>query len=198
MATATSIDDARSGHGRPILVTGAAGFIGANFVLEWLGRALPPVVSLDKLTYAGNLDNLARRGRRPAPHLRAWRHRRRRARRRPACGSTGRRRWSTSPPSRTSIARSTARPISSAPTSWARSACWKQRAPIATALGAADQAAFRFLHVSTDEVYRLARADEPAFTETSRYQPNSPYSASKAASDHLVRAFQPHLRRCRC
>ena len=56
MATATSINDARGGHGRPILVTGAAGFIGANFVLEWLGRALPPVVSLDKLTYAGNLN----------------------------------------------------------------------------------------------------------------------------------------------
>ena len=57
MATTTSINDARGGHGRPILVTGAAGFIGANFVLEWLGRALPPVVSLDKLTYAGNLDS---------------------------------------------------------------------------------------------------------------------------------------------
>ena len=56
-------------------------------------------------------------------------------------------------------------------------------------LGAADQAAFRFLHVSTDEVYGSLAADEPAFTETSRYQPNSPYSATKAASDHLVRAW---------
>jgi dTDP-glucose 4,6-dehydratase len=64
-------------------------------------------------------------------------------------------------------------------------------------LAKAEKAAFRFLHVSTDEVYGSLAKDDPAFTETNRYEPNSPYSASKAASDHLVRAYH-HTYGCRC
>ena len=172
-----------------ILVTGGAGFIGSNFVLDWLRETGEPVVNLDKLTYAGNPENLAGlrgdkrhdfvqgdisdadadRRSAQAPCSRA-----------PSC---------TSPPRAMSTARSTARPSSSRPTSTAPSPCSRRRAPTGPRSTGEAKAAFRFLHVSTDEVYGSLGMDDPAFTETHPYQPNSPYSASKAASDHLVRAY---------
>ncbi len=93
------------------------------------------------------------------------------------------------PPNRTSTAASTARKTSSRPTSSAPSACSKPCAPTGTASKSRAKDNFRFLHVSTDEVYGSLEKDDPAFAETHRYEPNSPYSASKAASDHLVRAY---------
>ena len=106
------------------------------------------------------------------------------------CASTGRARSSTSPPRRTSTARSTGRPRSSKPTSSAPSICSTPRAGGGRRCAPAERAAFRFIHVSTDEVYGSLAATDPAFSETTAYAPNSPYSASKAASDHLVRAYQ--------
>ena len=88
-----------------------------------------------------------------------------------------------------STARSRLRPNSSRPTWWAVSACWKRRAPTGARCPRGDKERFRFLHVSTDEVYGSLGPAEPAFRETNPYAPNSPYAASKAASDHLVRAY---------
>jgi len=82
-----------------------------------------------------------------------------------------------------------ARKISSKPTSSAPFDCWKLHAPTWNQLAGQEKQAFRFLHISTDEVYGSLQPDAPAFTEWHRYEPNSPYSASKAASDHLVRAY---------
>ncbi len=172
-----------------ILVTGAAGFIGSNFVLDWMREVGEPVVSLDKLTYAGNLRNLAALERDATPHLRPGRHRRPRGGRRPARRSIGPARSCTSPPRATSTARSTGRPTSSRPTSSGRSRCSKPCARHWSGLASAEKDAFRFLHVSTDEVYGSLGPSDPAFTETTPYAPNSPYSASKAGSDHLVRAY---------
>jgi dTDP-glucose 4,6-dehydratase len=188
MATATSIDDARSGHGRPILVTGAAGFIGANFVLEWLSRARSPVVSLDKLTYAGNLDNLAGAANDPCHTF--------------VHGDIGdgelvmsvlrkhRPAAVVNFAAESHVDRSIHGPADFVSTNVVGTfRLLEASRAYCDSLGAADQAVFRFLHVSTDEVFGSLAADEPAFTEMSRYQPNSPYSATKAASDHLVRAW---------
>ena len=173
-----------------ILVTGGAGFIGANFVLDWLAATGEPVVNLDKLTYAGNLGSLAPlRG--DARHVvRARRHRRPRAGRRAARASTGRARSSTSPPRRTSTARSTG-PAAFVQTNVVGTFNAARGGARATGRRCrrASATRFRFLHVSTDEVYGSLGADDAAFTETTPYAPNSPYSASKAASDHLVRAY---------
>jgi dTDP-glucose 4,6-dehydratase len=171
-----------------ILVTGGAGFIGANFVLDWLREVGEPVLNLDALTYAGNLDNLtdlhsdgrhvfvqgdvcdralldrllAEHRPRAIVHFAAESH----------------------------VDRSIHGPGEFIRTNIEGSfilleavrAHWSE-------LVAAEREAFRFLQVSTDEVYGSLGATDAAFTETHAYQPNSPYSASKAAADHLVRAY---------
>jgi dTDP-glucose 4,6-dehydratase len=171
-----------------ILVTGGAGFIGANFVLDWCASRSEPLVNLDLLTYAGNLGNLAplrddprhvfvrgdigdralvadllaRHRPRAIVHFAAESH----------------------------VDRSIHGPAAFITTNVvgtftlldAVRAHW-------TALPEIERASFRFLHVSTDEVYGSLGPDDPAFTETSAYAPNSPYAASKAGSDHLIRAY---------
>lgn len=171
-----------------ILVTGGAGFIGANFVLDWLAGNDEPVVNLDKLTYAGNLQTL---GSLQGDQRHIFVH-----------GDIGdsalvarllqehQPRAILNFAAESHVDRSIHGPEDFIETNIvgtfrlleAVRAYWG---------GLDDQArqAFRFLHVSTDEVYGSLAAGEPAFTETHQYQPNSPYSASKAASDHLVRSY---------
>jgi len=182
-----------------ILVTGGAGFIGANFVLDWLAQSGEGVINLDKLTYAGNLENLAT--------LKDNRHHifvqgdigdaelvgRLLAEYRP--------RAVINFAAESHVDRSIHGPEDFIQTNIvgtfhlleAVRAYWQNLPSPAGGGGAGGegttQASFRFLHVSTDEVYGSLAKNEPAFSETRRYEPNSPYSASKAASDHLVRAY---------
>jgi dTDP-glucose 4,6-dehydratase len=170
-----------------ILVTGGAGFIGANFVLDWLAGSDEPVVNLDKLTYAGNMETLAPLKGDPrhifvkgdigdsALVATCW-------------PRTSRAPSSISRPSRTWTGPFRTPKNSSRPTSSAPFACSRPRASSGRPAGR-EKNAFRFLQVSTDEVYGSLRPADPAFSETHRYEPNSPYSASKAASDHLTRAY---------
>ena len=171
-----------------ILITGGAGFIGANFVLDWLRETGEPVVNLDALTYAGNLENLAAlegdsrhvfakgdicdrarldlllAGHKPRAiiHFAAESH----------------------------VDRSIHGPGAFVQTNVVGTFTLLEAVRgYWGALGEADKAAFRFLHVSTDEVYGSLGPDDAPFVETRAYEPNSPYSASKAASDHLVRAY---------
>jgi dTDP-glucose 4,6-dehydratase len=171
-----------------ILVTGGAGFIGANFVLDWLAGSDEPVINLDKLTYAGNMetlaplkgdprhifvqgdigdsalvaDLLARHKPRAVLHFAAESH----------------------------VDRSIADPEAFIQTNIVGTfRLLEASRQFWSGLPAAEKAAFRFLQVSTDEVYGSLRPADPAFSETNRYEPNSPYSASKAASDHLTRAY---------
>ena len=171
-----------------ILVTGGAGFIGSNFILTWVGSTGTPVVNLDLLTYAGNPENLfsldgddrhlLERGdicdaefvgamlRKHQPraivHFAAESH----------------------------VDRSIASPEAFIRTNvHGTFVLLDQTKAYWTGLDKVDQKAFRFLHVSTDEVYGTLGSDDPAFCETTPYAPNSPYAASKAASDHLVRAY---------
>ena len=171
-----------------ILVTGGAGFIGSNFILDWIAATGEAVINLDKLTYAGNLENLAslkadprhvfvqgdindrtlvanllsQHRPRAIIHFAAESH----------------------------VDRSIHGPGEFIQTNINGTfslleevrAYWQE-------LQGEEKAAFRFLHVSTDEVYGSLGANDPPFTETTAYAPNSPYSASKAASDHLVRAY---------
>ncbi|MCS4509764.1 dTDP-glucose 4,6-dehydratase [Xylophilus ampelinus] len=171
-----------------ILVTGGAGFIGANFVLDWVDATDETVVNVDKLTYAGNLQNLAGiegqtqhvfvqgdigdRGRMDGL-LR--RHRPRAVLNFAAESHVDRSIHGPGDFIQTNVV-GTFHLLESVRAYW-------------TSLDAADAASFRLLHVSTDEVYGTLGAADPAFTETHGYEPNSPYSASKAASDHLVRAW---------
>jgi dTDP-glucose 4,6-dehydratase len=171
-----------------ILVTGGAGFIGSNFVLDWIETVGEPVVNLDALTYAGNLQNLAGlegdarhvfvRGdicdRALVDRLLAE-HRPRALVHFAAESHVDRSIHGPGAFMRTNVD-GTFTLLEAARAHWSR-------------LGEADRAAFRFHHVSTDEVYGSLAPDAPAFTETHPYEPNSPYSASKAASDHLVRAW---------
>ena len=171
-----------------ILITGAAGFIGANFVLDWLAQSDEPVVNLDKLTYAGNLETLASLNG-DARHIFVQgdigdsalvasllaQHQPRAVLNFAAESHVDRSIHSPEDFIQTNIV-GTFRLLESV------RAYWNQ-------LETQAKAAFRFLHVSTDEVYGSLSATDPAFTETHRYEPNSPYSASKAASDHLVRAY---------
>ena len=176
-------------HGNPmILVTGGAGFIGANFVLDWLSASDEPVVNLDKLTYAGNLHSLARlQG--DARHVFVQ-------------GDIGdsvlvARLLAEHPPravinfaAESHVDRSIHGPEDFIQTNVVGTFRLLEAARhYWHALPATKKEAFRFLHVSTDEVYGTLDADAPAFAEDHVTAPNSPYSASKAASDHLVRAW---------
>jgi dTDP-glucose 4,6-dehydratase len=173
---------------KTILVTGGAGFIGANFVLDWIAAGLGQVVNLDKLTYAGNLQSLQSLQGDPS-HV--FVH-----------GDIG---------DRDLVARLLADHQPTAIINFAAESHvdrsihgpedFIQTNVVGTfhlleavrtywgGLSEGDKMAFRFLHVSTDEVYGSLGPDDPAFTEITPYAPNSPYSASKAASDHLVRAY---------
>jgi len=171
-----------------ILITGGAGFIGSNFVLDWLNQSDELVINLDKLTYAGNLQNLASLQDDPR-HI--FVH-----------GDIG-------DTDLVSSLLTTHKPraiINFAAESHVDRSIHSPQEFIQTnivgtfhllesirayhnELRGAAKTRFRFLHVSTDEVYGSLAKGEPAFTETHRYQPNSPYSASKAASDHLVRSY---------
>jgi len=171
-----------------LLVTGGAGFIGANFVVDWLAACDEPIVNLDKLTYAGNPDNLAALRGDPRHHFvhgdicDAALLRRLLAEHRP--------RAVVHFAAETHVDRSILGPDAFIQTNVmgtfqlleAVRAYWSELAP-------SGQAAFRYVHISTDEVYGSLQPDAPAFTETHPYQPNSPYSASKAAGDHLARAY---------
>jgi dTDP-glucose 4,6-dehydratase len=171
-----------------ILVTGGAGFIGANFVLDWIAGSDEPVVNLDKLTYAGNLQTLASLqgnsrhifvqgdiGDRALVERLLAEHQPRAVVNFAAESHVDRSIHGPGDFVQTNIV-GTFNLLESVRGFW-------------SGLTEADKAAFRFLHVSTDEVYGSLSKDDPAFAETNRYEPNSPYSASKAASDHLVRAW---------
>ena len=171
-----------------LLVTGGAGFIGANFILDWIAGTGEPVVNLDKLTYAGNPRNLdglrddsrhllvrgdindrslvrqllARHRPRAIVHFAAESH----------------------------VDRSIHGPGDFVQTNMVGTFSLLEEARTWwSALLGLEKAAFRFLHVSTDEVYGSLGPGDPAFSETTPYAPNSPYSASKAGADHLVRAY---------
>jgi len=172
---------------RPILVTGGAGFIGSNFILQWLAAEDTPVVNLDKLTYAGNLANLEevatdqrygfvhgdigdrklvcdllqRHQPRAIVHFAAESH----------------------------VDRSIHGPDDFVRTNVNGTFALLEEARAYVAEIGTEESAFRLLHVSTDEVYGSLGPGDPPFSETTLYAPNSPYAASKAASDHLVRAY---------
>jgi dTDP-glucose 4,6-dehydratase len=171
-----------------ILVTGGAGFIGSNFVLDWLEQSEEPVLNLDQLTCAGNLQNLA-----------TIEHDARHTFVRGDIGDFDLAlrllkeydvRAVVNLAAESHVDRSIHGPDTFVQTNIvgtfrlleAVRAYW-------TELAEPRRVAFRFLHVSTDEVYGSLGPDDPAFKETNKYEPNSPYSASKAASDHLVRAY---------
>jgi len=171
-----------------ILVTGGAGFIGSNFVSQWINVTSARVVNLDKLTYAGNLNNL--RAVEDNPRYRfeqgdiVDRDRVRELLRRDqpraiihfaAESHVDRSIHGPDDFVRTNV-NGTFSLLEEARAYW-------------SALQETDRSSFRFLHVSTDEVYGSLGPGDPAFSETTPYAPNSPYSASKAASDHLVRAY---------
>jgi dTDP-glucose 4,6-dehydratase len=171
-----------------ILVTGGAGFIGSNFVLGWLAREGTPAVNLDKLTYAGNLENLA-----------GIRHD---SRHTFVHGDIGERalvadllkahrpRAVVHFAAETHVDRSIHAPDDFIETNIAGTfALLEEARAYWASLPQVERQRFRFLHVSTDEVYGSLGPEEPPWTEQSPYAPNSPYAASKAASDHLVRAY---------
>ena len=171
-----------------ILVTGGAGFIGSNFVLDWIELGKDSVINLDKLTYAGNLQNLDSLEGNPRHTF--------------VRGDIGdaelvarllaehQPRAIVNFAAESHVDRSIHGPAEFIQTNIvgtfnlleATRAYWNGLDDVA-------KKAFRFLHVSTDEVYGSLAPKDPAFTETKQYEPNSPYSASKAASDHLVRAY---------
>jgi dTDP-glucose 4,6-dehydratase len=171
-----------------ILVTGGAGFIGANFVLDWLFQCDEPVINLDKLTYAGNRANLASldgdarhvfvhgdMGDRALVASLLTQHRPRAVLNFAAESHVDRSIHGPADFIQTNIV-GTFNLLECVREYW-------------SALPELERAAFRFLHVSTDEVYGSLGPGDAAFTEAHRVEPNSPYSASKAASDHLVRAW---------
>lgn len=171
-----------------ILITGGAGFIGSNFVLDWLVQSDEEILNLDKLTYAGNLQNLSSLNADPR-HIFVQ-------------GDIGdtplvsqllihyQPRAIINLAAESHVDRSIHGPEDFIQTNIlgtfrlleAIRAYWSELEDTA-------KKSFRFLHVSTDEVYGSLTQNEPAFTEEHRYEPNSPYSASKASSDHLVRAY---------
>src|SRR5437762_1417994 len=171
-----------------ILITGGSGFIGSNFILEWIASEKTPVVNLDKLTYAGNprnLDRISSDSRycfvqgdicdRDLVRRLLERHRPRAI---------------VHFAAESHVDRSIRGPddFISTNVTGTFSLLEETRAYL-SALPAENRSRFRFLHVSTDEVYGSLGLEDPAFCETTPYAPNSPYSASKAAADHLVRAY---------
>ncbi|HET7209369.1 MAG TPA: dTDP-glucose 4,6-dehydratase [Terriglobales bacterium] len=171
-----------------IIVTGGAGFIGSNFILHWFATEGSPVLNLDKLTYAGNLRNLklieddarysfvrADIADRETLAQLLQKHRPRAIVHFAAESHVDRSIHGPDDFVRTNV-NGTFALLEEVRAYW-------------TELRQHDKERFRFLHVSTDEVYGSLAANDPAFTETTRYEPNSPYSATKAASDHLVRAY---------
>jgi dTDP-glucose 4,6-dehydratase len=172
-----------------ILVTGGAGFIGSNFVLDWIREGLGPAVTLDKLTYAGNLANLASLEREPRhtfvrgdvcdPELVLSLLREHKP-------------WAVVHfAAETHVDRSIGDPSEFVRTNVNGTLnLLQQSRAYWDALDAQERENFRFLHVSTDEVYGSLGPNDPAFTEQTPYAPNSPYAASKAGSDHLVRAWR--------
>ncbi len=171
-----------------ILVTGGAGFIGANFVLDWFAQSDEKIINLDNLTYAGNLQNLS--------------HLKNDSRHIFVHGDIGNAKLITQLlaehkpraivnfAAESHVDRSIDSPEGFIQTNILGTfhllECARQ---YWNALPDQEKQYFRFLHVSTDEVYGSLEKKAPAFTETHRYEPNSPYSASKASSDHLVRAY---------
>ena len=171
-----------------ILVTGGAGFIGSNFILDWMAAEGTPVVNLDKLTYAGNPANLASLASDPR-HIFV----RGDINDRTLVGrllSEHKPRAIVHFAAESHVDRSIHGPEDFIQTNINGTFHLLEEAR-AYWQGLADRekAAFRFLHVSTDEVYGSLGPNDPPFSETTPYAPNSPYSASKAASDHLVRAW---------
>jgi dTDP-glucose 4,6-dehydratase len=171
-----------------ILVTGGAGFIGSNFVLDWLAQSDETVINLDKLTYAGNRQNLAGLEGNPRHVF--------------VRGDIGdvdlvaqllaehRPRAVVNLAAESHVDRSIHGPGEFIETNIVGTFHLLETVRAYHAgLPEPQRRDFRLLHVSTDEVYGSLAADDPAFTEGHRYEPNSPYSASKAASDHLVRAY---------
>jgi dTDP-glucose 4,6-dehydratase len=171
-----------------ILITGGGGFIGSNFIRAWFGATEEPVVNLDRLTYAGNMQNLTGLppqashffvhgdiGDRPLVHGLLATHRIRAVVNFAAESHVDRSIHGPEDFIQTNIV-GTFRLLEAMRSYW-------------SGLGAGERSTFRFLHVSTDEVYGSLGRQDPPFTEHNRYEPNSPYSASKAASDHLVRAY---------
>jgi dTDP-glucose 4,6-dehydratase len=172
----------------PILVTGGAGFIGSNFILHWMGREQAPVVNLDKLTYAGNLANLA-----SIAHS---------ARHMFVPGDIGDgdlvrnllKKYSPSAIIHFAAESHVDRSIHNAD-EFIRTNILGTFTLLEAALTywqtlqASEKASFRFVQVSTDEVFGSLKPEDPPFSEITPYAPNSPYSASKASADHLVRAF---------
>jgi dTDP-glucose 4,6-dehydratase len=171
-----------------ILITGGAGFIGSNFIHGWCGASDETVVNLDRLTYAGNMQNLAGL---PLRASHCFVH-----------GDIGDRllvdgllatheiRAVVNFAAESHVDRSIHGPEDFIQTNIVGTFRLLEAVRhYWSGLGAAAKSAFRFLHVSTDEVYGSLAAGDPPFNEGNRYEPNSPYSASKAASDHLVRAY---------
>jgi len=171
-----------------ILITGGAGFIGSNFVLDWLKESNEPVVNLDKLTYAGNLENLSSlqgdkrhifvhgdMGDQALVVQLLDTHKPRAVLNFAAESHVDRSIHGPGDFIQTNVV-GTFRLLEAVRAYW-------------NGLPDEQKSAFRFLHVSTDEVYGTLSKDDPPFAEDNRYEPNSPYSASKAASDHLVRAW---------
>lgn len=171
----------------PILVTGGAGFIGSNFVLRWLETESNPVVNLDKLTYAGNLGNLAAVNAHPRHSF--------------VQGDICDRKllgdlFARHHPSavvhfaaESHVDRSIHAPDDFVRTNVNGTFALLEEARSYWSGMDPERSQFRFLHVSTDEVYGSLGQEDPPFRETSPYAPNSPYAASKASSDHLVRAY---------
>jgi dTDP-glucose 4,6-dehydratase len=172
-----------------ILVTGGAGFIGANFVLDWLAADGEPVVNLDKLTYAGNLGNLAGlKG--DARHVFVRGDIGDRAQVETVL-SSHRPRAVVNFAAESHVDRSIHGPAEFIQTNVVGTfALLDAVRGYWSALPETERSHFRFLHVSTDEVYGSLGPSDAAFSETTPYAPNSPYAASKAASDHLVRAYR--------
>ena len=173
---------------KPILVTGGAGFIGSNFILQWLTTETASIINLDKLTYAGNLGNLEGAssdprysfvhgdiGDRPLIAELLQRHQPRAIVHFAAESHVDRSIHGPDDFVRTNV-NGTFNLLEEVRAYW-------------SVLPEDQKAEFRFLHVSTDEVYGSLGVSDPPFSETTAYAPNSPYSASKAASDHLVRAY---------
>ena len=174
---------------QPILVTGGAGFIGSNFILRWLANEASGVVNLDKLTYAGNLGNLESVATNPRYSF--------------VHGDIGDRKLVSDLLQRHRpravvhfAAESHVDRSIHGPDDFVRTnvngtfALLEEVRSYLSEMTPEEKAEFRFLHVSTDEVYGTLAPDDPPFSETTPYAPNSPYAASKAASDHLVRAYR--------